>query len=94
MLSLVMVGVLAFAAGVVVGCLIYSGRNTCVCPYCLGEKNAEDFNEPHYGIVYRPTDDPQGRRHTSWLRWASAGEPRKDFGKIESVFLINRAGPC
>ena len=42
-------------------------------------------------IVYRPKDDPEGRRHTSWLRWNTAGKPPKDFGTIESVSVVDVA---
>jgi hypothetical protein len=39
-------------------------------------------------IVYRPPSDPQRRRHTSWLKWASAGTPPEDFGAVERATLM------
>jgi hypothetical protein len=40
-------------------------------------------------IVYWPKDDPQGRRHTSWLRWDTITPPPKDFGKIERIHVVD-----
>lgn len=43
-----------------------------------------------FGITYVPKDGPNaGKRHTAWLRWATAGEAPKDFGEVIKVF---RAG--
>lgn len=47
-------------------------------------------DEPDYRIVYVPNTDPEKRRHTSWLKWASAGEPPEDFGVIESLKKIKK----
>ena len=41
--------------------------------------------EPNLRVVYIPPSDPQRRRHTSWLRWASAGPMPGDFGSIISL---------
>ena len=46
--------------------------------------------EPDYAIVYIPKDDPKGRRHTSWIKWATSTKPPEDFGKILSVRKIKK----
>ena len=46
-------------------------------------------NRPMLRIIYRPKDDPQARRHTSWVRWETAGEPPRDFGIVESIKRVS-----
>ena len=45
--------------------------------------------KPLIRIVYWPKDDKQGRRHTSFLRWDTITPPPKDFGRIESVSVVD-----
>lgn len=43
-----------------------------------------------YAIIYVPKTGPNaGKRHTSWLTWAAAGDPPEDFGKIISIERID-----
>lgn len=52
------------------------------------ESKIEEIEKPTHRVIYRPKDDPQRRRHTSWIRWVAAGKPPKDFGEIEKITAV------
>lgn len=92
-MDLVVLAVVGFLIGIAVGDWIHaeSTQYREQARRCL--QQGQDSEGALYSITYWPrnSDGMTPRRHTSWLRWASAGKPPEDFGPlVESVKLVSR----